>query len=138
MFQEITEESVKTLTSDDILSRLTDIVSILARCRTMHGDPTLKRYERDRSLLKQELSRRLELYDALVIKKGEIKMEANPLGRRFTIPNEYEPTTGVITGGDINCRHDYPEELKKIEDNNISWECARCGQVRTYKKINPA
>lgn len=82
--------------------------------------------------LKRELMRRL-LTSKNSLKRGQ-NMEDKPMGRRFTIPNEYDPTTGVIIGGDINCRHDYPEELKDIQNAIISWQCMRCWQTRIYKK----
>lgn len=135
MPKELTEESVKTLKSYDTLSRLMfsySKVSVLSHIGLT--DPMLDKHRRDSIILRQELVRRLEFYDVAKTKRRNEKMEEKPLGRRFTIPNEYDPATGVITGGDLKCLHDYPEEVKKIERNSISWQCVWCGQIRTYKK----
>jgi len=63
-------------------------------------------------------------------------MEERRRVRMFSIPGEYEPTSGSITGGNINCMHDFPPELEKKEKDAISWQCSRCGMIRTYKKSN--
>jgi len=135
MSDSITEDAVSRLSSDDILSRLMSCVEKVATIsRTNPTDPMLVRYQNDARIFRQELLRRSEVCEILDKKWGVKRVIEKSLGKMFTIPNEYNPASCVIMGGDINCRHDFIEELKKIDGESISWQCSRCGQTREYKK----
>jgi len=43
------------------------------------------------------------------------------------------PYNGTSSGGDENCKHDYPPKPTVESPSFAEWTCSKCGMRRTYQ-----
>jgi len=55
------------------------------------------------------------------------------MNRKIELPDYCCPFTGVSSGGDSDCDHDYLPESRESYPEYVVWTCSKCGMKRSYE-----